>query len=155
MRHRWFRDSREAMNAAEDEASNSNCNSRHLGTVVVDIEGVLVSTGYNYTLDAICMLGVCHKKFEGVKEGPSDFCQAMHSEEMAAKKVMALERMGRGLKRPLTAICAMGHPCGECLAHLRAADIKRLVLQKDMFYTPHDKELWDELYKDFFQVEIL
>ena len=155
MRRVLFRDSREAMNAAEDEAAGSNCNSRHLGTIIVDNEGTLLAAGHNYTLDPICMLGMCHKKLEGQEKGHSDFCHAMHSEEMAAKKVLALENMGRSLKRPLTAMCAMGYPCGKCLAHLQAAGVERLVLQKDTFYTPRDEELWDKVYKDFFQVEIL
>lgn len=151
----WFRDSREAMNAALDIAENSNCNSRHLGTIVLDRGGHLIASGYNYTLDPVCMLGFCHKKLEGTEHGPSDFCQAVHSEEMAAKKVMAMERMGKALNRPLTAVCAMGYPCAACLAHLQAANIERLVLQKDIFYTPYDKQMWNELYGAFFEVQTL
>ena len=151
----WVRDSREAMNIALDIAENSNCNSRHLGTVVVDAEGSFVASGYNTTIDVVCLLGFCHKTMEGQSRGHSDFCHAMHSEEMAAKKVMALEQMGRPFKRPLTAVCAMGHPCGRCLAYLQAAGVERLVLQKDTFYTARDEELWDTIYAEFFEVQIL
>ena len=143
------------MNAALDFAENSNCNSRHLGTVIVDDEGHMVSMGYNATLDPVCLLGWCHKKMEGQGKGHSDFCQAMHSEEMAARKVLALERAGRPFKRPLTAVCAMGHPCARCLAQLQAANVERLVLLKDTFYTERDEELWDKIYSDFFEVQIL
>ena len=151
----WYRDSREAMNAALDAAEDSNCNSRHLGTIVVDNEGVFVASGFNSTVDPICLLGFCHKKLEGQGKGHSEFCNAMHSEEMAAKKVMALEKMGRAFKRPLTAVCAMGYPCGHCLAALQAAGIERLVLLKDTFYTNHDEELWNKVFKEFFEVQIL
>ena len=151
----WVRDSREAMNMALDTAEDSNCNSRHLGTVVIDAYGGFVASGYNTTMDVVCLLGFCHKTLEGQGVGHSDFCHAMHSEEMAAKKVMALEQMGRGFERPLTAVCAMGHPCGICLAHLQAAGVEQLVLIKDTFYTPRDEELWDKVYAEFFEVQIL
>jgi len=151
----WFRDSREAMNAALDIAEDSNCNSRHLGTIIVDYGGHFVASGFNFTTDVVCLLGFCHKKIEGQGQGHSDFCHAMHSEEMAAKKVMALEQMGRVFKRPLTAVCAMGYPCGYCLAHLQAAGIERLVLNKDTFYTHRDEEMWNKVYSDFFKVQIL
>ena len=150
-----FRDSREAMNAALDIAEDSNCNSRHLGTVIVDNAGVFIASGFNFTADPTCLLGFCHKKLEGESQGHSQHCHAMHSEEMAAKKIMILERMGRPIKRPLTAVCAMGYPCGHCLAALQAAGIERLVLEKDTFYTPHDEELWNKVYGDFFEVQIL
>ncbi len=150
----WARDSREAMNMALDIAEDSNCNSRHLGTVVVDAGGVFIASGFNFTADPVCLLGHCHKRRER-QEGHSDFCHAMHSEEMVSKKVMILEDMGRELKRPLTAVCAMGHPCGQCLAHLQTANIERLVLLKVTFYTPLDEEMWDKIYQEFFQVEIL
>lgn len=154
-RRLWFRDGREAMNMALDIAEDSNCNSRHLGTVIVDVEGEFVASGFNFTTDPVCLLGYCHKQVEGQGKGHSDFCHAMHSEEMAAKKVMVLEGMGRPLKRPLTAACAMGHPCGRCLAQLQAAGVEQLVLLKDTFYTPRDEELWDKVYSEFFRVQIL
>lgn len=151
----WFRDSREAMNAALDIAADSNCNSRHLGIVIVDYGGSFIASGFNFTADPVCLLGFCHKKVEGQEKGHSEHCHAMHAEEMAAKKIMILEKMGREFERPLTAVCAMGHPCGHCLAALQAANVERLVLLKDTFYTPLDEELWDSIYSEFFQVEIL
>ena len=151
----WVRDSREAMNMALDIAEDSNCNSRHLGTVVVDAEGDFIASGFNFTADPVCLLGFCHKRREGQGRGHSEFCHAMHSEEMAAKKVMILEDMGRELKRPLTAVCAMGYPCGQCLADLQTANVERLVLLKDTFYTPVDERFWNEIYAEFFEVQIL
>ena len=150
-----YRDSREAMNAALDIAEDSNCNSRHLGTVIVDEEGRFIASGYNFTADPVCLQGFCHKRTEEERQGHSNYCHAIHSEEMAAKKVIILENMGRTLKRPLTAVCAMGHPCTYCLNHLQAANVERLVLLKDTFYTDFDKQMWDYVYADFFQVEIL
>lgn len=151
----WFRDGREAMNAALDIAEESNCNSRHLGTVVIDETGHFVASGFNFTADPVCLLGFCHKKVEGDSRGHSQYCHAMHSEEMAAKKVMVLEKMGRPMKRPLTAVCAMGYPCGSCLNHLQAANIERLVLLKGTFYTSSDRKIWEQVYSSFFQVEVL
>ena len=150
-----FRDSRDAMNYALDVAEQSNCNSRHLGTAVLDNEGYFVASGFNFTADPTCLMGFCHKRLEGEGKGHSEFCHAMHSEEMAAKKVMILEKMGRELKRPLTAVCAMGYPCTYCLAALQAANVERLILLKDTFYTPFDKEMWDNAYSEFFQVKVL
>ncbi len=73
----WVRDSREAMNMALDIAEDSNCNSRHLGTVVVDVEGDLIASGFNFTADPVCLLGFCHKRREGQGTGHSNICHAI------------------------------------------------------------------------------
>jgi deoxycytidylate deaminase len=152
----YFTDYRDAMTCALDIAEQSNCNSRHLGTVIVDANGMLLTTGYNSTLDPVCLMGVCHKKLEGAKSGErSDFCRAIHSEEMAARKLIWLRQNNTDITEPVTAVCAMGHPCSGCLSWLKAADVKKMVLIKDTFYTPEDEEYWNRLYKNFFKVKIL
>jgi len=71
---------------ASQVATRSTCLKLRLGAIIVDRDGVILSTGYNGPARGSynCIdLGYCLKERVGAESGSYDFCPAVHAEENA------------------------------------------------------------------------
>jgi len=71
---------------ASQVATRSTCLKLRLGAIIVDKDGVILSTGYNGPARGSynCTdLGYCLKERAGAESGSYDFCPAVHAEENA------------------------------------------------------------------------
>jgi len=143
----------EAMAMAEEAAFNSRCNSRKIGCVVLNERGYWLGTGFNDTVDPVCLYGKCHKRSLGIEHGDGTFCTATHAEAMAAVDAsLRHQQWPEKVDPPHTAVMTCGYPCTPCLAALKKAGIKRIVIKEDVFYNSNDEMMWKELYSKEMEV---
>lgn len=107
------------LNVASVVAKRGNCLRRQVGCVITDINGYILSTGYNGV-----PAGFQHcdelKCSNGAVTGKNlDSCNALHAEQNAIAR----------LKEPLAAhnLYCTTEPCVSCLKLILATNIKRVV----------------------------
>lgn len=118
------------MDIAKVLSKRSTCKRRDVGCVITDINGYILSTGYNGVPKGIhhCEQLHCsgdYKSGEGL-----DSCNALHAEQNAIAR----------LREPFEAhtLYCTTEPCVSCLKLLLATNIKRVVFEESY---PGDRNL--------------
>jgi len=128
---------------ASQVASRSTCLKLRLGAIIVDRDGVILSTGYNGPARGSynCTdLGYCLKEQAGAGSGSYDFCPAVHAEENA---IINAARSGMKVKDAVLFLSAAPHltedekaaaeywyargPCPRCRRAIINAGLSKVV----------------------------
>jgi dCMP deaminase len=111
---------------AVDISTRSTCYRRAIGSVIVNDEHEIVSTGYNGNPRGMkhCAEIGCVREVEGIPSGErSEVCTAVHAEQNA------LIQAGRGSRGSTLYTTVM--PCNTCAKMIVNAGIRRVVYQDD------------------------
>jgi dCMP deaminase len=120
------------MGLAKHASSRSNCIRAQVGSVIVDSNNKVKSTGYNGTPSGVisCLeKGFCYRKENNIQSGTMyETCQAIHAE------MNAIIQAGEGLCRE-GSIYIFGHNqvCIMCKRFIIQAGIRDIYLQKEEY----------------------
>ncbi|HKZ41717.1 MAG TPA: cytidine/deoxycytidylate deaminase family protein [Candidatus Hodarchaeales archaeon] len=133
-------------------AERSTCEFRKVGSVIVDFENRIISTGYNGTPRGTlhCYEGGCPRR-EAIKSGmiahePGSnllFCTAIHAEINAIIQAAQLSNLPKEFKIYVTTF-----PCLQCLVGILNAGCREIVYLDSYSFDPSVKLHIDRLLKE-------
>ncbi len=142
----WFLD------LAQRCAEQGTCLRRNYGAVIVDANGMVVSTGYTGAPCGECDcldLGVCWREQHNIPPGSNyEKCRSVHAEMnaliQAGKKAIGSVLYLAGIDAKTGALIDAGPPCFLCTKMVVNSRILKIVARKmdgHVEYTPHDAYL--------------
>lgn len=110
------------MEIAHVLARRATCQRRSVGCVIVDYDGIILSTGYNGTPKRMPHCSELNCSAGAVSGVDMDSCMALHAEQNAIARL-------RSPDEAWTMYCTT-EPCTSCLKLLLATTIRRVVFQE-------------------------